>query len=265
MINFKKLLIGSAALAFTTMTLAAPTATTLKHFTKAQRAELNTYMQSYIMNHPQVIVSAIQKMQADAQMKQVAAGRQAVATNVLALVQDKYSPAINSGPVTLVEFFDYQCSVCHMMYPQVEKFMKEHPNVRIVFKEFPIFGPASTYAAKISIAARLQGKTKFMAFHNGMFKSGLMEGKLKDTDVDRIAKTAGLDMAKLKTDMNAKAVTNELKTTFTLAQKLKLPGTPAFVILPTDGKNAKMMKKITFIPGGTRYEGLQQALKKIES
>ena len=92
-----------------------------------------------------------------------------------------------------------------------------------------------------------------------------MEGQLKDTDVDRIAKQSGLDMATLKRDMNSNAVTNELKTTFTRAQKLKLSGTPAFAILPTDGKNAKMMKKITFIPGGTRYEGLQQALKKIES
>ena len=150
-----------------------------------------------------------------------------------------------------------------MMFPILNKFIKQHPNVRVVFKEFPIFGPASQYAAKASIAARMQGQKKFLAFHDGLFKSGLMEGKLKPADVDRIAKEAGLNMAQLKKDMDSPTVAKELKATFKLARDLQLQGTPAFVIMPTkDGDQAKVAK-ITFIPGGVRPGDLDNAVKKI--
>lgn len=235
----------------------------LKHFTKAQRHELNVYVKDYIMAHPQVIVQAIQKMQMEARLKQITEGKKAVVANAKNLVSDETSPAVNNGRVTLVEFFDYQCSVCHMVYPAVEKFTKEHPNVRVVYKPFPIFGPASQYAAKASIASRLQGEKAFLAFHQAMFKSGLMEGKLKDKDVDAIAEKADLNMAELKRDMNSKAVEDELKTTFKLAQNIKLSGTPAFMMMPTNPKDKKMLQRITFIPGGTQEQGLNQALAKI--
>lgn len=262
---FNSLLVGSA-MAISSLSVAAPAPQTpLKHFTPAQRHELKQYMHQYIMQNPQVIVTSLQAMQMQAQMKRVEQGKQGVLKNIAMLTQDKYTPAVNKGPVTLVEFFDYQCSVCHMMFPIVTKFMQQHPNVRVVFKEFPIFGPASQFAAKASIAARLQGPKKFMAFHDALFKSGLMEGKLKDTDVLRIAKQSGLNMTQLKKDMNSPAVNNEIKATYKLARDMQLQGTPAFVVLPTNPANKNMLKNMTFIPGGVRPGDLDRALKKIQS
>ncbi len=260
--NIKNSLIALSIVAATTATCFA-SSTPLKHFSKTQRHELDAYVKDYIMAHPQVIVQAIQKMQMEAQLKQIADGKKAVVANAKNLVSDQTSPAVNNGRVTLVEFFDYQCSVCHMVYPAVEKFSKAHQNVRIVYKPFPIFGPASQYAAKAAIASRLQGEKAFLAFHQAMFKSHLMEGKLKDKDVDAIAEKVDLNMAELKRDMNSKAVENELKSTFKLAQNIKLSGTPAFMMMPTNPKDKKMLQRITFIPGGTQEQGLNQALAKI--
>lgn len=261
----KKLLntmIAGAAVVATSFAIAAPN--TLKNFTPSQRSELNTYLKQYIMDNPKVIVASLQNMQLQARLKQAEAGRQGVIKNIKNLTQDKYSPAVNQGKITVVEFFDYQCSVCHMMFPVVTAFMQKHPNVRIVFKEFPIFGPASQFAAKVSIAARMQGQKKFMAFHDALFKSGLMEGKLQDKDVLRIAKQSGLNMSQLKTAMNSPKVATELKATYKLASDLQLQGTPAFVVLPTNSTSQADLKKITFIPGAAQPGALDQAVKKFQ-
>ena len=263
--NLFKSIACCTAIAISSLSFAAPAQPMLKSFTPAQRQELNEYMKQYIMNNPKVVMQSLQKFQLQAQLRRVEQGRQGVLKHVKELAQDKYTPSVNKGPVTLVEFFDYQCSVCHMMFPIVTKFMKQHPNVRVVFKEFPIFGPASQYAAKVSIAARMQGQKKFMAFHDALFKSGLMEGKLKPADVNRIAKAAGLNMTLLKKDMNSPTVTKELKATYTLARDIQLQGTPAFVIMPTNPNNKAMLKNITFIPGGVRPGDLDKAVKKIQN
>lgn len=263
--NFFKSIILGTALTASTLVVAAPAKTLLPGFTPSQRNQLNQYMKNFIMSHPQLIMESLQKFQMQAQQRQVEQGRQAVIKNAAQLTQDKYTPAINQGPVTVVEFFDYQCSVCHMMYPILDKFVKQHPNVRVVFKEFPIFGPASEYAARASIAARMQGQQKFLAFHEALFKSGLMEGKLKPADVDRIAEKAGLNMAELKKDMNSSTVKDELKATFNLARDMQLQGTPAFVIMPTDIKDKTQLKETIFIPGGVHPGDLDQAVAKFKA
>lgn len=225
----------------------------------ATDSNLDAKIKAYIMNHPEVIMASMQKMQQEQQMKQMKAGKKAAIAHAKALVNDELSPAVQSGPVTVVEFFDYQCSVCHMMFPKVEKLMKNNPNVRFVFKEFPIFGPASKYAAQASVAARKQDSKHFMKFHNALFKSGLMEGKMKDADVMKIAEKSGLNIKKLKADMASDSVKQEVKNTYKLASDLKLVGTPAFVVLPTDETKATT-ETVTFVPGAADAGTLQKAI-----
>lgn len=263
--NLFKSIVCGTTIAVTSLCYAATAQPTLKSFNSAQQQELNRYMKQFIMNNPQIIMQSLQKFQLQAQLRRVEEGRQGVLKHAKELTHDKYTPSINKGPVTLVEFFDYQCSVCHMMFPIVEKFIKQHPNVRVVFKEFPIFGPASQYAAKVSIAARMQGQKKFMAFHNALFKSGLMEGKLKPADVNRIAKADGLNMTQLKKDLESPTVAKELKATYTLARDMQLQGTPAFVVMPTNPHDKTILKDMTFIPGGVRPGDLDKAVKKIQN
>lgn len=239
------------------------TSASLKHFSKAQQVELAQFMKQFIIQHPQLILESVQRMQAEQQAMQAMKGRKAVVKYAAQLTQDKYSPTVNKGPVTLVEFFDYQCSVCAGEFPTVNTFISKHPNVRVVFKNFAIFGPASQYAAKTSIAAYMQGEKQFFAFHNAMFKSGLIEGKLKTADVNRIAKSiSGLNFSELQKDIKLKSVTNELKANYKLAQALNLSGTPALIVLPTN-PHSKKMKDLTFIPGAAPMGALNAAVKKL--
>jgi protein-disulfide isomerase len=105
-------------------------------------------------------------------------------------------------------------------------------------KEFPIFGGDSDYAAMAALASKSQGK--YWEFHVAMLGH---EGKITREAVDEIAKAQGLDLDKLKADMESPRIKEALARNQALAQSLNITGTPAFVIdkrvvpgyLPADG------------------------------
>ena len=78
------------------------------------------------------------------------------------LLEDANAPVLGNpaGDVTLVEFFDYRCPYCRQVDPSLQALVKIDPGLRIVEKEFPILGPASVYAARVALAANMQGKHK---------------------------------------------------------------------------------------------------------
>lgn len=242
----------------------------LSSFTPAQQQQLKQYMdsamQQYIMKNPKVVIESVKQLEKQQQQAAMQAGMQVIVDNINQLVHNPASPSIGpaNAPVTIVEFYDYQCSVCHAMYPRVKQLLKQNPNVRYVAKEFPIFGPASQFAAKASMAAAKQGK--FEALHNALFASSKMEGKLTNQDVLDMASKAGINMAKLKKDMQDPAIAKEIKDNYALAGKLKLQGTPAFIIVPTPaGKQlskSALASKLGFVPGAADVAQLQALINQ---
>jgi protein-disulfide isomerase len=103
--------------------------------------------------------------------------------------------------------------------------MDADKNLRVVLKEFPIFGEDSEYAATAALAANKQGK--YWELHIAMFSH---DGKITKAAVDEIAQAQGLDMVKLKKDMSDPAIVDTLMRNRALAQTLAINGTPAFVI-----------------------------------
>lgn len=252
----------------------AAASTSLSAFSPAQQKQLQSYVQTniqqYISNNPKAIIQSVQKMQMQQQQQTVAKGKQAAIENIDSLALSKTSPTVGpkNAPVTIVEFFDYQCSACHAMFPRMEQIIKNNPNVRYVYKEFPIFGPASEFAAKAAIAAQKQGK--FLALHNALFNSDKMEGKLTNADVLAMAKKVGINIVKLQKDMQDPAIAQEMKNNYALASKLKLIGTPAFVIMPTPNKAkplsaAQLSNKLGFVPGGVSASQIQELINKAKS
>lgn len=160
------------------------------------------------------------------------------------------------GKITIVEFFDYQCSHCIDMGPVMAAIVKENPDVRIVFKEFPIRGAASEFASRAALAANLQGKYK--TFHHALL------GATQPLSEDIILKTAsnsGLNIEKLKKDMASNSITSQLDNNRRLAIALKLRGTPAFYIGKTDAKNSDEVK---FVLGEMTQSQLQNEINHLK-
>jgi protein-disulfide isomerase len=77
----------------------------------------------------------------------VPAWAQAAAGDILsreAVLRDPAIPDLGNaqGDVTIVEYFDYQCPYCKKTAPELAQVAKEDGKVRIVLKDWPIFGPA---------------------------------------------------------------------------------------------------------------------------
>src|SRR5258708_23892791 len=60
--------------------------------------------------------------------------------------------------VTVVEYFDYNCPYCKKLVPALQALLADDPKIAILYKEWPILGPVSVYAASSALAAGWQCK-----------------------------------------------------------------------------------------------------------
>lgn len=226
-----------------------------ENFTPQQVTQIQKIIHDYLVTNPEVLVEASKTLQAQQEKQMQTAAMAAVAQNKQALFDDAQSPSIGNkeAPVTLVEFFDYQCGHCREMAPIIETLVNQDKNLRVIFKELPIFGGVSQYAAKAALAASMQ-PGKYYAFHNALFAS---TGALTKENVMKIAKQAGLNIALLNKDMNSPSIEKQLKDNFMLAQNLKIMGTPTFVI----GNQAQT--KFAYVPGAASMQELQTQMQSV--
>jgi protein-disulfide isomerase len=129
------------------------------------------------------------------------------------------------GDATLVEFFDYNCPYCRQTAPLIAQMEAADPQLRVVYKQFPILGPGSMFAAKAALAAHRQ--EKFVGFHRALYQ---IRGPVDESRTLRAAEAAGLDVARLKSDMQDPAIEAMLSKNLALARLLGIDDTPGFVI-----------------------------------
>ena len=223
-----------------------------------QQKEIQKIVHDYLVSNPEVLLEASQALQQKQQQTLQKEAKTAIGQNVGSLLGDTLAVAGNpKGNVTLIEFFDYQCIHCKKMKPIVAELIKKNPDLRVVFKEFPIFGKSSETASRVALAAAMQGK--YLALQEAILN---IDKHLDDESVMAAAKSAGVNMEKLKTDMNSKAVTDVLEANRQLAEKMHLMGTPAFIVLATPAGQFKANSEPAFIPGAASSEALQDLVSK---
>ncbi|MFC3582016.1 DsbA family protein [Sphingomonas hylomeconis] len=183
----------------------------------ADKARIEATVRDYVLAHPEIIPEAMRLLQQRETGKSIAANR--------AQILEPFGDAWIGNPkgdVTLVEYFDYNCGYCRSSLPVIAELVRRDPNVRVVFKEFPILSEQSVTAARLSLAAAAQGK--FKPFHDALYAAG----PVSEQTMQQAAKTAGLDLAKAAA-MTPKAEA-EIAANRRVAQTLGLTGTPSWVI-----------------------------------
>jgi len=129
------------------------------------------------------------------------------------------------GNITLTVFFDYQCLPCKNVHRTILELTRIDPQLRVVFKEYPILGPESVIAAKAAIAAARQGK--YEAFHDALIGS---HGTLSEAKIFRLADSMGLDIDRLEKDMATPTIEDHLRDVSSLADEIAVGSTPTFVV-----------------------------------
>lgn len=195
--------------------------------TDEQVKALQGMIHDYILNHPEVLIESLQtaKQRMDEDAERTA--EKALAEHRDELVSDPQTPVGGSpdGDVTIVEFFDYRCPYCKEVEPAIRAMLKADPKLRIAYKEYPILGAESVFASRVALAARKQGK--YQLFHDAMLAT---KGQVDDAAILRVAALAGLDVERIKADMQAPEIDAVIHRNIELAQQLQLQGTPGFVI-----------------------------------
>lgn len=257
----KQLLIGSLVVTSAFVSGVAMSATTMD---AAQKKQIETVVHDYILNNPDTVVQSLQnyqqKQMAETQktFEKIQNSAPKYADQLFHQTQDPVA-GNPKGTVTLVEFFDYQCPHCIDMTPIIERLIKNNGNLRVVFKEFPIRGPMSEMASRAALAANLQGK--YFEFHKG-----LMESKtepLTENAIMTIAKNAGLNTDKLKADMKAATVDQQLKTNYQLAKDMQLMFTPVFFVGKSTVNTQSTPSDIILIPGQVNETQLLDVIEKM--
>jgi protein-disulfide isomerase len=192
-----------------------------------QRQEIETVIKEYLIQNPEVIKEALEELE----RRQAAAAQVKTKATIVEKAEEIYRAGEDlvlgnpKGKITVVEFFDYNCGYCKRAIPEVAKLIESDKDVRVVIKEFPILGAGSVFAAKAALASRAQGK--YVEFHHALTA---MEGVKDETSVMQAAQQIGMDVEKLKTDMEAKGVVEVIRRNYSLAEALSINGTPSFII-----------------------------------
>lgn len=224
----------------------------------AQKKDIEKVVHDYLLSNPEVLLEASQALQQKQQQNMQQQAQSAILENASDLFQGKLTTVGNpKGRVSIVEFFDYQCIHCKKMSPIISGLIKKDSDLRVIYKEFPIFGKSSDMASRAALAAGMQGK--YLEMHEALLK---VEKRLDNQIVMDTAKTLGLKLDKLKTDMDSKEVTDILEANRQLAEKLHLMGTPAFVVASTPDGQFKKGTEPSFIPGAATEASLQELIKK---
>lgn len=214
-------------LVFSMAVAVVPAAAAEEALTPAQKSAVEQTIRDYLVSHPDVLLDALKAAQqkddeqaAERSRRVIAERRKELFGNSNDLVRGN-----PKGDATIVEFFDYRCPYCKQLEPTLDALLQEDGKLRIVYKEFPILGEASVYAARVALAARKQ--SKYAEFHGAMMAA---RGDITDAVVLKVAASVGLDLDRIKADMGGSDIDRIISSNYGLANALSIEGTPGLIL-----------------------------------
>lgn len=218
--NFKNIALISAVTLLGTGSLIAATKKDTNDFEKKLTDVLD--------KKPEIIATALQKVMLKQQMEQVKKQKDAIRKEAKNLTEDTTSPYLGNknGTVKIVVFLDPLCKYCKKFHPILLQAVEKHKDLKVIMKDFPIFGKNSEDIVKLKLAAYKESPAKYAEFERKTYEQ-------EEPNVDELLKTAqqcGYDDAKLKHEMSDASIAAQIKNTTELAQRLGIEGTPAIIV-----------------------------------
>jgi protein-disulfide isomerase len=217
---------------FTTLCLtAAPVlAGGLGEMSDAERDAFRAEVRSYLVEHPEVLVEAMNELQSRQEKAAAVADDQLLVTYKSDIFGDSHSWVGGNpkGDITVVEFMDYRCGYCRKAYQEVEDLVKSDGNIRLIFKEYPILGDDSVTSSRFAIAVlQLHGDAAYKQAHDALIS---LRGQPDAATLGRLASDLGFEPQPILDKMNAPEVTAVIAKNQDLGVKMQINGTPTFVV-----------------------------------
>ena len=145
------------------------------------------------------------------------------------IVRDSGAAALGAAnpQVTVVEYFDYNCPYCRKLAPSLHALVNNDHKVAVVFKEWPIFGGISVYAARSALASQWQGK--YLTAHDALIGAPRLS---QAAEVDETLQNAGINLPELKKTIAAHGAQIDaiLARNNAEAHSLGMRGTPGLLV-----------------------------------
>ena len=202
----------------------------LGEMSDAERQAFRDEVKTYLIENPEVIVEAMDALQARQDADAANRDLQMLADNKDIIFNDAASWVGGNpdGDITLVEFTDYRCGYCRKAHDEVAELVKSDGNIRFVVKEFPILGEESLASSQFAIAVlQLHGGDAYKKAHDALI---VLRGSPDEPTLTRLATDLGLDAGPVIARMTAPEVQAVIEANHALANKMEISGTPTFVI-----------------------------------
>jgi protein-disulfide isomerase len=202
----------------------------LADMTDADRTALRDEIRTYLLENPEVILEAMDELQARQDAQAAAQDKALVAANNEAIINDGYSWVGGNpdGDVTIVEFMDYRCGYCRKAHAEVNELVSSDGNIRYIVKEYPILGEESLLSSQFAIAVQqLHGNDAYKQAHNALIS---LRSEATAETLGQLATDLGFDAAPILARMGGPEVKAVIEANYALGQTMAINGTPTFVM-----------------------------------
>jgi len=194
-----------------------------------QKKEFGAFIKQYLIENPEIMLEVQDALERKQYEQRNAKAAGAVSENEKNIFSSQYDMSLGNpkGDVTIVEFFDYNCGYCKRAMSDMDNILKTDKNVRIVLKEFPILGPDSLAAHKVSNAVKLVAPEKYPEFQRTLLGG---QGRASEESAMELATSLGIKEADLRKSMSENPNDASVQEAYKLATNLGITGTPSYVI-----------------------------------
>ncbi|TYC65541.1 DsbA family protein [Stappia sp. BW2] len=219
---------------------------------EVDRSEIEKIVREYLLEHPEVIAEALTELDRREKEAAEAARVQTLTDSADVLFNSSRQVVLGNpeGTVTLVEFFDYNCGYCKRAHGDMVKLIEEHPDLKVVLKEFPVLGQGSVEAAQVAVAVNSIAPEKYSEFHEKLL---LSRGQANRASALEAANSVGISEDDILESMKTDEASQTIEEVYSLANRLGLTGTPSYVV----GNDVVM--------GAVGYQELSQKLDALQN
>jgi protein-disulfide isomerase len=196
-------------------------------FNADQKAAIEKIVKEYFLKNPEAFLEIQTALEAKMENIQAEKMKTALKENAADIFKRQSSPVAGNpkGDITVVEFFDYNCGYCRKAYGDIAKLVDSDSKIKLVLKELPILTKGSEEASRVAIAAKMQGR--YWDVHRALIT---LRGEANEQTALKVVEKLGLDMTRLKKDMQSDEVKQEISFVRQLAHKMGIQGTPHFLV-----------------------------------
>ncbi|KQT49038.1 disulfide bond formation protein DsbA [Aureimonas sp. Leaf454] len=220
--------------------------------TDGERGDIEGVVRDYLIRNPEVLLEAMDALEAKRAVKDVAEQKAAIASAGPTLYATPAGTTLGNpaGDVTVVEFFDYNCGYCKRALADMEGLLEKDTKIRFVLKEIPVLGDESVAASHVSLAFRHLAPERYGDFHRKLLG---LRGVANEDSAIAVAEEMGIDDAALRAAMASPEVEAAIAENTRLAGLLKINGTPSYVV---GGE---------VVPGAIGLEGLAAKIENVRT